>query len=346
MIEGVLQLHHFSRVNQSEYYKKIICIAFLEIILRTVSMEHITVTCFLRKKRKCVAEAEMICSVDAEIEIDEPSCQNQNKHPARLFTCCCYCPRTWQSTYVLLPTANPLRRRRILRWRAGLVFQRKKEAARRRLWVTRCKRGPTWKATRHHALCSNHFIDWNNGPSPSHPDPELFGYNQWRPKNNAGAISGLGARTPAADRGDQEPLTQSLPSSHSAPALPVNIDFIKETDEEVQTDVHIEVETWAHNASVQGMLLYHAVLVLIWTSFMVNLWHKFTSGLLYIRLGLLSLLEGLECRNRVRNNLLHEFCLGKLCYSINRCHVADLKTFTTCTYTDEWSNCLHFFTEA
>lgn len=70
-------------------------------------------------------------------------------------------------------------------------------------------------------------------------------------------------RAPAADRGDQEPLTQSLPSSHSAPALPVNIDFIKETDEEVQTDVHIEVETWAHNASVQGMLLYHAVLVLI-----------------------------------------------------------------------------------
>ncbi|XP_050704605.1 uncharacterized protein LOC126990093 [Eriocheir sinensis] len=130
-------------------------------------------------------------------------------------------------------------------------FPKKKEAARRRLWVTRCKRGPTWKATRHHALCSNHFIDWNNGPSPSHPDPELFGYNQWRPKNNAGAISGLGARTPAADRGDQEPLTQSLPSSHSAPALPVNIDFIKETDEEVQTDVHIEVETWAHNASVQ-----------------------------------------------------------------------------------------------
>lgn len=115
--------HEWTKANIT---KKIICIAFLEIILRTVSMEHITVTCFLRKKRKCVAEAEMICSVDAEIEIDEPSCQNQNKHPARLFTCCCYCPRTWQSTYVLLPTANPLRRRRILRWRAGLVFQRKK----------------------------------------------------------------------------------------------------------------------------------------------------------------------------------------------------------------------------
>lgn len=59
------------------------------------------------------------------------------------------------------------------------VFPRKKDAARRRLWETRCKRGPTWRATKDHAICSKHFIDWCKGPSASHPDPELFAYNRW-----------------------------------------------------------------------------------------------------------------------------------------------------------------------
>ncbi|KAK3895491.1 hypothetical protein Pcinc_000832 [Petrolisthes cinctipes] len=31
----------------------------------------------------------------------------------------------------------------------------------------------------YHAICSRHFIDWCQGPSPSHPDPELFAYNNW-----------------------------------------------------------------------------------------------------------------------------------------------------------------------
>lgn len=144
------------------------------------------------------------------------------------------------------------------------VFPRKKKAARRRLWKMRCKRGNTWKATKYHALCSKHFIDWNNGPSPLHPDPELFGYNQWRPKNNTGAISRHGTRRGEADGINCQIVpAQPPPSSDSAPPLPIKVDFIKKTDEEVQTDFHIEVQTWSHNSSVQGMLLYYAVLVLI-----------------------------------------------------------------------------------
>ncbi|KAK3862412.1 hypothetical protein Pcinc_031726 [Petrolisthes cinctipes] len=36
-----------------------------------------------------------------------------------------------------------------------------------------------WKNTRNHAICSRHFVDWNQGPTQAHPDPELFGYNNW-----------------------------------------------------------------------------------------------------------------------------------------------------------------------
>ena len=46
------------------------------------------------------------------------------------------------------------------------VFPKKKDAKRRRLWETRCKRGPHWRATKDHAICSKHFIDWCQGPSP------------------------------------------------------------------------------------------------------------------------------------------------------------------------------------
>ena len=56
----------------------------------------------------------------------------------------------------------------------------KKEPARRKLWETRCKRGAGWKATKHLRICSKHFKEWQgNRPSPAHPDPECFAYNNW-----------------------------------------------------------------------------------------------------------------------------------------------------------------------
>ena len=55
-----------------------------------------------------------------------------------------------------------------------------KEARRRRVWEQKCRRAGGWKATRNHAICSLHFIDWGeNGPSSEHPDPVLFAYNEW-----------------------------------------------------------------------------------------------------------------------------------------------------------------------
>ena len=36
-----------------------------------------------------------------------------------------------------------------------------------------------WKATDDRAICSLHFVEWNNGPSAEHPDPILFAYNGW-----------------------------------------------------------------------------------------------------------------------------------------------------------------------
>lgn len=57
---------------------------------------------------------------------------------------------------------------------------KKKDHKRRRLWETRCRRGTEWRATRNHAVCSLHFIAWENmQPSPKHPDPVLFLYNGW-----------------------------------------------------------------------------------------------------------------------------------------------------------------------
>ena len=59
----------------------------------------------------------------------------------------------------------------------------KKEAKRRKLWEKRCRRGAAWRASRFHAVCSRHFIYWTgNGPSSSHPNPELFAYNDWGKK--------------------------------------------------------------------------------------------------------------------------------------------------------------------
>lgn len=63
--------------------------------------------------------------------------------------------------------------------RGWATFPKKGDGMRRSLWITRCKRGAKWKNTRNHAICSRHFIDWNQGPTQAHPDPELFAYNNW-----------------------------------------------------------------------------------------------------------------------------------------------------------------------
>ena len=55
----------------------------------------------------------------------------------------------------------------------------KTESKRRKLWEERCRRAGGWKATANHAICSLHFVEWNNGPSAEHPDPVLFAYNGW-----------------------------------------------------------------------------------------------------------------------------------------------------------------------
>lgn len=129
-------------------------------------------------------------------------------------------------------------------------FPRKKDPARRRLWERRCKRGPKWKAAAFHAVCSKHFINWCEGPSPSHPDPELFGYNQWRAaegtENNIGEGRTRCNRhrprpTEELDVGENQSPTPSdnMPTVTSSVAEP---DFYIAVDQEVQVDIHIEVE--------------------------------------------------------------------------------------------------------
>ncbi|XP_063857624.1 uncharacterized protein LOC135099123 [Scylla paramamosain] len=61
----------------------------------------------------------------------------------------------------------------------------KKEPKRRKMWEERCRRAGGWKATQNHAVCSLHFLDWNNGPSPEHSDPILFAYNGWGRNHHA-----------------------------------------------------------------------------------------------------------------------------------------------------------------
>ncbi|KAK8373654.1 hypothetical protein O3P69_010935 [Scylla paramamosain] len=53
------------------------------------------------------------------------------------------------------------------------------------MWEERCRRAGGWKATQNHAVCSLHFLDWNNGPSPEHSDPTLFAYNGWGRNHHA-----------------------------------------------------------------------------------------------------------------------------------------------------------------
>lgn len=147
------------------------------------------------------------------------------------------------------------------------VFPRKKDPARRRLWETRCKRGPTWKATKHHAICSKHFVNWCQGPSPSHPDPELFAYNQWgankysrvsaykRKSKCTGNISNEPSSSCAADSScppTQSTSNQDEPSSSFS--FPQGNYYYASLDQEVQH--HVEVASMNHESSlITGM--YH-----------------------------------------------------------------------------------------
>lgn len=104
------------------------------------------------------------------------------------------------------------------------------------------KRGPKWRATKDHAVCSKHFKDWCQGPSPSHPDPELFEYNQWGSTKNITRSS----RTGDTKRRRTEPDTTN---SSAAPSDKENIppsvlkaDYFKDI-EEVQGDIHVEVDS-------------------------------------------------------------------------------------------------------
>jgi len=131
-----------------------------------------------------------------------------------------------------------------------IVFPKKKDAARRRLWETRCKRGPKWKATKDHAICSKHFIDWCQGPSALHPDPELFVYNQWGASRNT--------RRSICEGGVQRsaPKSDSLPLSSDKESLPPNVqktDYCMDIEGEVQVDVQVEVKSNESTSITPGM---------------------------------------------------------------------------------------------
>lgn len=135
------------------------------------------------------------------------------------------------------------------------VFPRKKDAARRRLWEAKCKRGPKWKATRYHAFCSKHFINWCNGPSSSHPNPELFGYNQW--KINKGSEVIVGKRRAQCNTRVTDGGANIMPSPPAATLLTTApmIDYM-DIEQEVQTDSVVEIESpTQEQASITGMYI-------------------------------------------------------------------------------------------
>lgn len=135
------------------------------------------------------------------------------------------------------------------------VFPRKKDAARRRLWEYKCKRGPKWKATKYHAICSKHFINWCNGPSPSHPDPELFGYNQWKTSKGSEASVGKRRAQPNARVTDAEANVTPSPPAPTVPTTAPVIDYM-DVEQEVQTDIVVEIENVTQEqASITGMFI-------------------------------------------------------------------------------------------
>ncbi|KAK3854721.1 hypothetical protein Pcinc_038815 [Petrolisthes cinctipes] len=102
----------------------------------------------------------------------------------------------------------------------------KVESERRKLWESKCKRSEGWKATKHHRICSRHFVDWvlGLGPSSSNPDPELFQYNDWgrkcgpsrssdarQNKSHPGSSNAWKDKNKSDDRGQADTITPQEP---------------------------------------------------------------------------------------------------------------------------------------
>lgn len=159
------------------------------------------------------------------------------------------------------------------------VFPKKKQRGRRKLWETRCKRGPKWRATRNHAICSKHFIDWCQGPSPNHPDPELFAYNQWGRNKytrksvykrqsqssvgidtpHSGAPDSCSHSTPTRDDGGLQRQSSETSSDRigllAVPSTIPKVDYYASINQEVQDYIQVEVESGNQDSSsVTGTL--------------------------------------------------------------------------------------------
>jgi len=162
--------------------------------------------------------------------------------------------------HVLLQTVLPPHEKKDEDVKGWCVFPRKKDPVRRKLWETTWKRGPRWRATKDHAICFKHFINWCQGPSPSHPDPELFAYNQWgknkysrksiykRESKCSGGISAPNLDPP--DSCSQATTSQDVQHCNSP-----EVEYYASLDQEVQECIEVEVTSKTQDSSVlTGML--------------------------------------------------------------------------------------------
>lgn len=152
------------------------------------------------------------------------------------------------------------------------VFPRKKDSTRRKLWETRCKRGPNWRATKYHAICSKHFTDWGQGPSPSHPDPELFAYNRWGKKKSprksvykaSSNCNGITERPCSTSATDSSSLSSS---SDDEPPIPLpKVDFCTSSEMQVQDYIEVEVKSGIQElSSLTGIIRNFWYTVVLWS---------------------------------------------------------------------------------
>ena len=69
-------------------------------------------------------------------------------------------------------------------WMEGVTFHPlpksncKKSLPIRRRWIRLIRREVSWVPTKYTRICSRHF-EGGEGPTPMHPDPTLFPYNNW-----------------------------------------------------------------------------------------------------------------------------------------------------------------------
>lgn len=158
------------------------------------------------------------------------------------------------------------------------VFPRKKDPVRRRLWESRCKRGQKWKATTYYAVCSKHFIDWCKGPSPSHPDPELFGYNQWKAKKGNEDYVGKRSQRRARYLDDLHGCTLSIPVTVSPSSAPEPC-FYMDIDQRVQADVYVRTD----NVNQKPPLVIGMLSIGLWLLYLFFLLQNCHNEKLYFR---------------------------------------------------------------